>query len=392
MKILTTGMEWFSENPGGLPRYFADYLAAWANHGFGLRALVRTGSIQGVEVKRPAYLRSVYLNSSNPLRVRQEWQRAISYELSVDRYDVFNPHFAYYAWAWLSAKSQIRVDVPVVTHFHGPWAYEARLEGRSRSSFHARLKSELRFHLQRSIERRVYQFADRFIVLSRFFQEQLTQLYGVPRERIHIIPGAVDVSRFHDAMDRERVRESLGLPTDALILVSVRRLVRRMGLDNLIRSVASLRKDFPNLYLVIVGGGELYEELQQLISSLKMQHIVRLTNRVSDEFLPLYYQAADLTVVPSLDLEGFGLTTVESMACGTPVAGTPVGGTKEILQQFDKRLLFEGTSVQDVTEGLGEVLSRFGQVPSRTVTREYVLRNYTWDVVTPQIHSVFLQA
>ena len=110
---------------------------------------------------------------------------------------------------------------------------------------------------------------------------------------------------------------------------------------------------------------------------------------VLSDILPQYYQAADLMVVPSVAFEGFGLVTTESMACGTPVAGTPVGGTKEILESFEPKLLFEGSTQQDITSGLRRLLADSSQLPSRSATRQHVLDHYTWDVVVPQVADVF---
>lgn len=382
MRVLATGMEWFDENPGGLPRYFADYTAAWARKGDDIRALVRTGSPQPSD--RPGYVKSIFSSSQNPMRVRSLWKESLRHELSLNPYDVFNPHFAYYAWAW----DGLNIDMPVVTHFHGPWAYEGRAEAGEQT----RWTAELSFRFQRAIEQRVYRSSDRFIVLSQSFLVQLRDYYGVPEDRIHVVPGAVNTRRFHDTSARDRVRATLGLPENALILLSVRRLARRMGLDRLIRAAALLRNDFPNVHLVIVGGGERYEELKELIRDLGVEAMVHLTNRVSDDVLPLYYQAADLTVVPSVSLEGFGLSTVESMACGTPVAGTPVGGTREILEPFAPDLLFTGTSTEQIADGLRSLLSGSKRIPSRSETRKHVCTHYTWEAVLPQIESVFQQA
>lgn len=377
MQVLASGMGWISEQPGGLNRYFADYLSAWNGNG-SMRGLVHVKDM--AEGQEPIHVRGVRLSARNPFGIRREWEQVLRSELNQRHYDVYNPHFAYYSWAW----PKLKMDIPVVTHFHGPWAYESMYAGADN-----RLRSKLQFWYKKSIEKSIYQRSDQFIVLSDFFKKELATHYDIPSERIHVIPGAVNAEKFHPTKDREKLRTQLGLPTDRLILLSVRRLSRRMGLDNLIRAIAYLRADFPKIYLVLVGGGELYRELLDLVASLGLEQHVLLTNRISDDLLPLYYQAADMTVVPSKALEGFGLTTVESMACGTPVMGTPLGGTTEILKGFDPGLLFRGTNAPDLVEGLGWALSHSNMLPSREHTRDYVLKNYTWDTVIPQIKEVF---
>lgn len=391
MRVLATGMEWFKESPGGLPRYLADYLEHWQRHGGEVRALVRTagraagGTAGGnrAEATFPSYVRDVHCTQKNPLAVRQLWRSVISEELAASKYDLWNPHFAYYAWGAVHTRET--KDLPVVTHFHGPWAYEAKVE-------HRGLLRQLRFEMQKAIEQRVYRSTDQFIVMSKAFRGALMEGYGVPSERIHIIPAAVDVERFQPTQDPERVRTELGLPTHRTVLVSVRRLVHRMGLERLVHAMRVLVGDFPNLLLVIVGTGELEGELRRLTAELGLDNHIWFTGRVPDEQLPKYYQAADLSVVPTMALEGFGLITAESLASGTPALGTPIGGTKELLQRFDSRLLLPGAGTAELVEGIGTALGHLRALPSAEACRAYVLRNYTWDIVIPQIKAVFESA
>src|SRR5207249_11052699 len=73
---------------------------------------------------------------------------------------------------------------------------------------------------------------------------------------------------------------------------------------------------------------------------------------IPDETLPSYYHAADVFVLPTRELEGFGLVTVEALACGTPVLGTPVGATPEVLSGLDASLVFRGISAEIMAEDL----------------------------------------
>jgi glycosyltransferase involved in cell wall biosynthesis len=79
---------------------------------------------------------------------------------------------------------------------------------------------------------------------------------------------------------------------------------------------------------------------------------------VPEAHLASYYQTADLVLMPSLALEGFGLVTVEAMACGTPVLGTPVGAIPEILGQVDPILVAQGTDGRSLATALERLLQR----------------------------------
>jgi glycosyltransferase involved in cell wall biosynthesis len=106
----------------------------------------------------------------------------------------------------------------------------------------------------------------------------------------------------------------------------------------------------------------------------------------------LYYQAADLFVLPTKILEGFGLVTVESLSCGTPVLGTPIGATKEILAGLDTRLLFDGTEPRDISERILYFLNRKSNMEDlRGKCRQFVVDNYSWDVVAQKLEDILVE-
>jgi glycosyltransferase involved in cell wall biosynthesis len=103
---------------------------------------------------------------------------------------------------------------------------------------------------------------------------------------------------------------------------------------------------------------------------------------VPEARLAAYYQTADLVLMPSLQLEGFGLVTVEAMACGTPVLGTPVGAIPEILRQVDPILVAQGTDGRSLATALETLLQRI-DVPGEYERlagkgRALIERRYNW--------------
>lgn len=82
-----------------------------------------------------------------------------------------------------------------------------------------------------------------------------------------------------------------------------------------------------------------------------------MVGAVHDKTLPLFYRAADFSIVPTVAYEGFGLILLESLASGTPVLGTPVGAISEVLKPLSESLLLEGTSPRKMADGITQVLS-----------------------------------
>src|SRR5437667_2488685 len=157
-----------------------------------------------------------------------------------------------------------------------------------------------------------------------------------------------------------------------------------MGLDLLIRAMAILKRDRPEALLLIGGVGSVRQELESFSEALGLREQVRFLGFIPDEALPLYYPAADVFILPTRELEGFGLVTVEALACGTPVLGTPVGATPEILVPLSPALVFRGLAPETMAEDLRRFLEAERRDPEaharlREACRRHVEAHYTWD-------------
>lgn len=237
---------------------------------------------------------------------------------------------------------------------------------------------------RRRIERSVIRRCQGVLVLSEFMRERVLGIHAVPEQDIHLIPGAADPTQFVPVADRAAVRDSLKLPRRGLIFFTVRNLVPRMGLDNLVRAVAELPTELRQDLLVLIGGkGPLRPYLEALIRERHLFPQVRLLGFVPEEQLTSYYQASDLVLMPTAQLEGFGLVTVEALACGTPVLGTPVAATPEILLKVDRNLIAEGTDAQSLAASMRRLIRRFRENPAyhRELARRgrlLVEQEYNW--------------
>jgi len=237
-----------------------------------------------------------------------------------------------------------------------------------------------RFWMERAVMRR----CDRIVVLSEFMKRRVVATHRVPEARIRVVPGGADLSRFRPAEDQSAVRRRLGLPEDKRILLAVRNLVPRMGLDHLVHAMAKLGDEVQDLLLLIGGEGDLRRSLERLIDECRLSGHVRLLGFIPEEELPQYYQAADLVLMPTHELEGFGLVTVEALACGTPVVGTPVGAIPEVLSKLDQRLLAAGTDGASLAQAIHRTLARFQDEPEERerLSRRglaLVMEEFNWD-------------
>ncbi len=228
-------------------------------------------------------------------------------------YDVVHSHY------WLSGLAGQRLtaewDVPHVVMFH------TLGEIKNRAS-HAEHESELRIQSEAEVLRN----ADNVICATEQERALLRQLYGALDEKVSVIPLGVDLERFRPG-EKKAARASLGLQDERIILF-VGRIEPLKGVDILINAAALLESDV-ECSVLIVGGDESshqrIEELRDLARHNGIEHRVAFIGAVDHETLPLYYNAADICVVPS-HYESFGLVAVEAMASGVPVVASRVGG------------------------------------------------------------------
>jgi glycosyltransferase involved in cell wall biosynthesis len=247
-----------------------------------------------------------------------------------------------------------------------------------------KIKYALHRGLRKWIEGVALRRSDAIVVLSAFTKDKLLRHYGIADEKISVIPGGIDLGRFHPADDRRAIRSQLGLPPDKILLFTVRNLVRRMGLENLIVAMRDVVAAFPDIILVIGGEGPLKRKLIHLTHSLGLEKYITLTGFIPEAVLPDYYRSADVFILPTVELEGFGLVTLEALASGTPVLGTPVGGTKEILGLFNPAYLFKDTSSESIAELIIKTGELFKNNPIHwkevsSQCRLFAQNNYSWD-------------
>jgi glycosyltransferase involved in cell wall biosynthesis len=322
-------------------------------------------SISGVTVFRSS--RPPHLDASEFLRPRTD--------LVDELVERFHPsavitHGPLSGWTW--ARCGHRAKLRSLNVFHSAWGDEYRVEHESpRGWFGGRMRD--------LAERHTLRRADRYLTLSAFMANRLAELHRVPREKIHTVHGGVDLRHFSPGDAKSHVRSRLGWPQGVPTLIAVRNLRPRMGLDNLLEAVAVLLPRVPDLRLVLVGHGPLKEELSRRCRRLGLGDVVELVGFVDDADLPDMYRAADLAVVPTAALEGFGLVILEALACATPVVATPVGGIPEILTGLDRKLMSNGTSAADLAATLLFWLldeQRLAEATARC--RPYVESRFTW--------------
>ncbi len=225
--------------------------------------------------------------------------------------------------------------------------------------------------LHRTIGTRAYRQADAVLVRSMSYAQSAPSLTRVPQAKWRVVPNGVDVERF---------RPNGGETGDFILFVG--RLVDYKGVDTLLRALA---RHPPKLPLMVVGDGPLRSSLQHLARRLQVD--ATFVGYGADKDLPRYYRQARVTVLPSRNRqEAFGMSLLESMACGTPVVASDLPGVAD-LAAWGGLVATPGDP-----DALGLQIRRActaGLLPRGRTLADPIHATFSWDAITDRLERVY---
>ncbi len=207
--------------------------------------------------------------------------------------------------------------------------------------------------------RAVFQSADRILVDSAYTAELIYEL-GLDRNKVHVFyPGFAPTPLLpRDAVRTARARYDLD---GKLVLLTVARLVKHKGHDQVLRALPLLAKQHANLVYLIVGDGEERRSLRQQIAALGVAPMVRMLGSLPWVEIEQLYQVCDVFVMPSrqegTDVEGLGMVYFEAGLMGKPVVGGRSGGVPEAVREGETGFLVNPTDPEDIARVLARLLS-----------------------------------
>lgn len=366
MNILLTAIQHYTDRPSGSARIAWDqalYMAAAGHRVFSLAPALSKPYIEREDFKGVTLLRyeprrfgtaDPRRSSAHQVAIKDLLRRQLA--SSIDLVHGHAPLSCRAACEFFGKGTRTCYTV------HSPVRMEMALSWAG-SGIAKKLRRQLGLPLINRLERNCLSRSNVITVLSEFTRECLHALHGHRFDsKTYVIPGWVDLDRFRILSDRATTKAALGWPDDAPVLFTLRRLVPRMGLDRLIRAVRTVRSRGFQMYLVIGGAGPLEAELRQLVTSLDLHASIRFAGRVPDADLPAMYGACDAFVLPTAELECFGLIALEALACGRPVLATPVGAIPEVMANFEPEWLASSAREEAIADLICGFLS--GKRPS----------------------------
>jgi glycosyltransferase involved in cell wall biosynthesis len=262
-----------------------------------------------------------------------------------------------------------RRDVPYAVAIKGVIAEESRHEqGATRRLLRALARLEGRNARQ----------ADVVLATSVYCRDAIVRHYGVPVERIRLVPEGIDLARW------QRIAEETPRRSDGATILCVARQYPRKRVADLLRALPEVRRAVPSAHAVIVGDGPEHGALRALAAELELGDAVQLLGAIADDdVVARWYQRADVFCLPSVQ-EGFGIVFLEAMASGLPVVATRAAAVPEVVPDRQAGLLVPPGDVEALAAALTTLLCEPSRRAAYGAFGRAHTRQYGWDVVAGQ--------
>ena len=198
-----------------------------------------------------------------------------------------------------------------------------------------------------------------------------------------IIPNGVDIDHF--AVKYPPICELKDGKTNILF---VGRLEKRKGLKYLIEAFLKLKRECPNIRLVVVGPGDLDKESQYIMGASNSEDIL-IAGRVSYEDLPRYYSSADIFCSPATGSESFGIVLLEAMASSKPVVASNILGYRSIIRDREQGLLFDNKDCDALVTALKFIITNPDLGEKMGISGRETVERYRWSSISKQVEEYY---
>ena len=251
----------------------------------------------------------------------------------------------------------------------------------------------LRYRLTRALETKVFKGADAVTTICEGLRNEIIER-GIDGEKVTVIPNAVDVENFTtDAVKDADLLDELGLQ-GKVVLGFIGSFYAYEGLPLLLESMSLLRREVPNIALLLVGGGPQQEEIQMAAEKFGLDDCVVMPGRVPHEKVQDYYNLIDILAYPRMPMRLTDLVTplkpLEAMAQGRIVVASDVGGHRELIQHGKTGYLFKAGDAAALAETISSLVKNSGDWEGlRGAGRSFVEQERTWASSVDRYRAVY---
>ncbi len=386
MKILMLSWEYPPRVVGGIARVVHDLSHKLVNEGYEVTVVTyRDGNVpyyeddDGVDVYR---VDNFMISSNNFI----DWVMQLNFNMIAKvgeiisekgNFDVIHAHDWLTAYAGKTLK--YAYNTPLVSTIH---ATEA---GRN-SGIH----DDMQKYINDTEWMLTYESSE-VIVNSNYMKNELQRLFGLPYEKINVIPNGVNLNLFNDVQKDYDFRRKFAMDNEKIILF-IGRLVYEKGIQTLISAMPKILANYHDSKLIIAGKGGMLDELKAQVNSLGLGNKVYFTGHLASKDVQKMYKCADISVFPST-YEPFGIVALEAMLSGTPVVVSDIGGLNEIVDHGINGMKSYAGNPNSLADSILSLL--FDPKLCDTVTQNAkakVKAEYNWTKIADNTHLAYEKA
>lgn len=233
--------------------------------------------------------------------------------------------------------------------------------------------------------------ASEVIVNSNYMKNELQRLFGLPYEKINVIPNGVNMNLFNGIERDYNFRRKFAMDNEKIILF-MGRLVYEKGIQHLIAAMPKILNGYHDTKLVICGKGGMIDELKAQVSALGISEKVYFAGYLNGKDVQKMYKAADISVFPST-YEPFGIVALEAMLSENPVVVSDIGGLNEIVQHKENGMKSYCGNPNSIADSILELLYDHKLCAEITKKAKNKVRNeYNWNKISQDTHFAYQKA
>ncbi len=229
------------------------------------------------------------------------------------------------------------------------------------------------------------------IVNSNYMKNELQRLFGLPYEKINVVPNGVNLSLFNGIERDYNFRRKYAMDNEKIILF-MGRLVYEKGIQHLISAMPKILEGYRDSKLVICGKGGMIDELREQVKAMGIENKVYFAGYMSGKDVQKMYKAADIAVFPST-YEPFGIVALEAMLSENPVVVSDIGGLDEIVQHKVNGMKSYCGNPNSIADSILELLYDHKLCADITKRAKNKVRNeYNWSKIAQDTHFIYQKA
>lgn len=229
------------------------------------------------------------------------------------------------------------------------------------------------------------------IVNSNYMKSELQRLFGLPFEKINVVPNGVNLNAFAGVERDYEFRRKYAMDNEKIILF-IGRLVYEKGVQNLIAAMPKILNGYNDAKLIIAGKGGMIDELKQQVHALGIDNKVYFAGYMNGKDVQKMYKAADISVFPST-YEPFGIVALEAMLAENPIVVSDVGGLNEIVQHRENGMKAYAGNPNSIADSVLELLFDHQLCNNIVKKAKNKVRNeYNWNKIAQDTHFTYQKA